>query len=392
MTPTRFFVSNLTGGIGLVLGVLLALLGGEEAEAQDGPSLRSVDRSVRVSVDPVAQYYETSGGQGITQLSTYLNASVPIGQRFLVQARAGYARTGGKQLTDVRGLTDATGRIQYAQPTGDGSVVVSATVNVPVGKDKLSKCDIGDDSCNQAEEDELRTTRLASRNFYDFRVSSYSRGLAVSPRITWAHSISDQLAIGIGAGYQYQRGFQPNEGLSSDSLYVPGDGMSIKGGADYKLTATSALGVDLSFRRYGTDEVGGTRRFNSGNQISGTARYLRRSGFTRIRIVARYANWDESEFGYRFGDDGPERDQVLPSHTMLLGGYKTRLTEGIDARIRISGHHYAETIQADRKIFGRLYVSPSFEVGEWVVVSPHGTATYGSFLGLGGGIRIGGTF
>ncbi len=380
----------LLGIVGFLVGAIFGFVLVEEGQAQNGPSLRSVDRPVRVAVDPVGQYYESDNGQTITQLSTYLRASVPIGQRFSVQARAGYARTGGDQLAEVQGLTDATGRVRYTQPAGDGSVVVSATVNVPVGKDQLSKCELGEDDCNRAEEDELATTRLTSRSFYDFRVTSYSRGFSVSPRVTWAFPVMDQLALGIGAGYTHQRGFQPNDRLDSDSLYVPGDGVSVNGGADYKLTETSALGVDLSFRHYGTDEVDGTRQFDSGNQISGTVRYVRQSGFTRIRVVARYANWDESEFGYRFGN--PSREQVLPSHTMVLGGYKTRLTDVIDARVRISGHHYDETIRDDRKIFGRLYVSPSFELGEWIVLSPHGRATYGSFLGVGGGVRIAGTF
>lgn len=377
MTPTRSFLVHLQRGVGPVLVLFLLMIGIEDGQAQSGPSLRSVDRPVRVSIDPVGQYYQTSDDQEITQLSTYLSASVPIGRRFTVQARAGYAQTGGNDLTTVQGLTDATGRVQYAQPAGDGSVVFSTAVNVPVGEDQLS-------------ERELTTTRIASRNFYDFRVSSYSRGWSITPRLTWAVPVNDQLAFGIGASYEHQRGFRPTSALSSDSLYVPGDGIGINGGLDYKLNESSALGVDLSFRRYGTDEIDGNRRFETGNQISGTVRYLRRSGFTTIRAVARYANWGESEFGYRFGD--PDRGDVLPSHAMVLGSYKTQLTEVIDIRVRASGHHYEDTIASDRKLLGRLHLEPSFDVGEWAALSPHGTATVGSYLGLGGGVRISGTF
>jgi hypothetical protein len=284
---------------------------------------------------------------------------------------------GGNQLTSVSGLTDATGRFMYAQPVGDGSVVMSATVNAPVGKSKLGQ-------------NELTTTRFISRNFYDFHVSSFSRGPSISPQVTYAFPVNDRLSIGVGASYQHYRGFQPNAGLSSDSLYTPGDGIGGNLGANYKLTETSALGVDVAFRRYADDEIEGQTTFDAGNRISGTVRYLRRSGFTTIRAVARYARWEESEFSFR--DGGPDQGQVIPTHAMVLGGYKTRLTEVTDLRVRVSGYRYNETEFSDTKTFGRAYVSPSFELTEQIAVAPHGTATYGSFLGLGGGVRIEGRF
>jgi hypothetical protein len=280
----------------------------------------------------------------------------------------------GGDPTQVQGLTDAMGRFMYAQPVAEGSIVMSATVNVPVGKSGL-------------DSDEFTTTRFFSRNFYDFEVSSFSRGPSVSPQVTYARPINDQLAIGVGIGYQHYRGYEPRDGGGE---YVPGDGVGGNLGVNYKLTETSAVGMDLAFRRYATDELDGQTTFDAGNRISGTARYLRRSGFTTIRVLARYARWDESEFSFQIGS--PDRGQVIPSHVMLLGGYKTRLTDSINLRARVSGYRYAETVQSDLKTFGRAYVSPSFELTEQIAVAPHGTATYGSFLGLGGGLRIEGQF
>jgi len=348
--------------------------------AQDGPSLRSVDRPIRVAVDPTYQYYETEDDQTLTELSTHLTASVPIGQRFTVQAQAAYARmdaeqlVGGEQTAQVRGVTDATGRVMYAQPVGEGSLVMSATVNVPTGKSKL-------------DSDELQTTRLVSQNFYDFRVSSFSRGLTVSPRVTYAVPLNDRVAVGIGAGYQHQRGFQPRAGGEE---YVPGDGLGVNGGLDYRLTDASALGVDVAFKRFAADRRAGQDSFDAGSRISGTLRYIVRSGFTTVRAVARYANWEESEFGYQSG--AAQREQIIPSHAMLLGSYETRLTERIDLELRASGHRYAETIQSDQKLFGRASVAPSFELTDQIIVSPHGTATYGAHLGGGGGLRLEGRF
>jgi hypothetical protein len=376
MNATRLFpVSALCT---LVVASLCAL--GGPVHAQDGPALRSVERPIRVAVDPTYQYYETESSQALTELSTHLSASVPIGRRVTVQARASYARmdaeqrVGDEPTAQVRGLTDATGRLMYAQPVGEGSLVMSTRVNIPTGKSKL-------------DDDELRTTRIISQNIYDFRVSSFSRGLTVSPRITYAVPLGDRVAVGIGAGYQYQRGFQPRAGGEE---YVPGDGLGVNGGLDYKLTEASALGVDLAFKRFAADQLAGRDSFDAGSRVSGTLRYIVRSGFTTVRAVARYANWEESEFGYRLGD--AERGQVIPSHAMLLGSYETRLTDRIDLELRASGHRYAETIQSDQKLFGRASVAPSFELTEQIVVAPHGTATYGSYLGAGGGIRLEGRF
>jgi hypothetical protein len=326
-----------------------------------------------VALDPVYQSYEASNGTVLNEASTYLTTSVPIGQRFTAQARIGYAQMSVGDTPAVQGLTDATGRFLYSQPVGEGSVVIAANLNVPTGKQQL-------------DADAIRTTRFISRNYYDFQVSSFSRGLSVSPQVTWAFPVNDRLALGVGAGYQYQRGYQPTQGLTSDSLYVPGDGIGANAGFDYKITETSALGVDLAVKRYQADRLDGTRRFNAGNRYAGTLRYLNRSGFTTIRAVVRYASWEESEFGYQVGD--PDRGQVIPSHAMVLGSYKTRLTDVIDVRVRASGHRYAETLQADAKTFGRLYVAPSFELTDEIVVSPHATGTYGSFAGVGGGVRI----
>ena len=373
----RFSRSRPLRALGAVLCVAV-MIGGlvtaRSGAAQTGPALRSVDRPVEVALDPAYQYYDTEAGRAFNQFSTRLTASVPIGQRVTVEGRFGYARVDGDRLSQIQGLTDAVGRVSYAQPMGEGSLVVGTTLNAPVGTQNLSA-------------EEFRTARLFSRNYYDVRVSSFSRGFSVSPHVTWAVPVSDRLAVGIGGGYQHQRGFEPR---ADRGEYVPGDGVEGNAGFDYKLTQASSVGVDVSVRRYEEDRLEGTRRFDAGTRVAGTLRYLFRSGFTTVRAVARYASWDESAFGYQFG--GANRGQVIPSHALVLGSLQTRLTEAVDLQVEASGHHYAETIQADAKRFGRLSVTPSVEVADGVILAPHGTATYGSYLGLGGGLRIEGEF
>ncbi len=361
-------------------GLVASLMGTRTAHAQsEGLSLRSVQRPVAVSVDPTYQVYETEGGQRLTELSTRLSASVPVTSRLTVRASGDYARMDGTGLTQVGGLTDMSGLVSYAQPVGDGSVVFSVRANAPTGKQELS-------------DTELETTRFISQNYYDFRVSSFSRGFSLAPQVTWAVPLSDRFAIGIGGGYQYHQGFRPQASLDED--YVPGDGIGANGGFDYKITEGSALGVDVAYRWYQTDQVGQTPRFDSGSRLAGTIRYLLRSGFTSVRAVVRYTNWEKSEFGFR--RQSSTLGQVLPRHGLVLTSYETRLAEGVRLQLRASGHWYGETIQespmGDRKILGRAHVSPSFEVGDGLILEPHGTASFGSYLSYGGGLRITGTF
>lgn len=358
---------------------MVGVLGTTPTVQAQETSLRSTQRPVRVVVDPTFQYYETEAGRELTELSTRLTVFVPIGDRFSVQAGGNYAQMDGDNLTEVSGFADATARITYAQPVGEGSVVFSARANLPTGKDELDE---------EEPNDELRTTRFISQNFYDFRVTSFSRGLSVSPQVTWAFPLTDRLAVGIGGGYQYQAGYRPQASLSED--YVPGDGIGVNGGLDYKITDASALGLDVAFRQFGTDRVGNTDQFDAGTRMAGTLRYLVRSGFTTVRAVLRFTRWEESKFRFQQGDSNEA--QVLPSNGLGLLSYQTRLTEDIRLHVRGSGHWYEDTIQEDEQIFGRAYVSPSFEFSEVVSVEPHGTATYGSYVAFGGGVRIVGKF
>lgn len=340
------------------------------------PSLTSERQPVRIAIDPTYQHYETEEDHALTEASTWLTAAVPIGRRFNAHVRVGYAQMGSDSLAQVRGLTDASVTGTYAQPVGDGSVVFALRVNAPMGKQELS-------------EEETVTSRLISENFYDFRVTSFSRGLAISPQITWAVPVGDRFALGIGAGYQHQRGYRPQANL--EDPYVPGDGLGANGGVDYRVTDQSALGLDVTYRRYRPDRVGESRRFDAGSRVAGTIRYLIRSGFTTGRIVARYASWEESEFGYELMR-GPDRDQVLPPHGMILGSYRTRLSQGTYLRMRLSGHWYGETLQSREKWLGRVRVQPSVELGDILTVAPHVQVTAGSYLGVSGGVRLEGKF
>jgi hypothetical protein len=356
----------------LLAAVLLLNSSIAESYAQNRPAFRAIHEPVRLSVDPTYQYYQTEDDRAVTQFGARVSAVVPLSRQVHIRAQGGFAQMGGDDLTSVQGVTDLRGSVVYASSLQEGTLVFGIDVNAPIGKQELTDA-------------ELETTRLASQNFYDFRVSSFSRGFSVAPRVTWARSMTDELAVGIGTSYQYQRGYRP--AATMETNYVPGSAFSLNTGFDYELTSQSALGIDLLFRHHATDQIDGADRFNAGNQLVGTVRYLYRDGFTTIRIIARYANWEDSEFGFQAAAQ-PERGQVIPSHGMAMAQYQTRFAAGYRLMVRASAHQYSETVQSDTQTIGRLRVAPSFQISDALTLAPHSTLTLGSFSGMTFGMRV----
>ncbi len=378
MDDLEFIPQRVIGGL-TVLALLLALAPVQKGYAQDGSGLlRSQDQPLRVAMIPVYQQF-TDEGQTVSELSSQLAMVIPLGQRVRVRARGQYASIEGKNLTRVNGLSDFRGTVTYAQPLGEGSLVFNLHANLPVGKRELSS-------------EQLQTTAFTSNNFYDYKVSSFGRGLGVSPSLTAAVPVTEQLVVGIGGAYQHQRGYRPAQGM--EELYIPGDAVEVKGGLDYQVSGSSLLGMDVAFQYHQTDRVGELDRFESGNKLVGRARYLVRDGFTSFRIVARYANWEESRFlpllrtndGFTTGT--PIRRRVIPSHGMGLVSYQTRFDSGLRLSARLSGHRYSETDVFDAKTVGSLRVSPSLKLAQTWVLAPHVKYTAGSFTGLEGGVRL----
>lgn len=349
----------------------------QEAYAQAG-MLRSQEQPIRVSLMPVYQQY-SDGDQSVSEMSSQLALAVPVSQRVNIRARANYASMGGDGLERVHGLNDVRGTVTYARSIGDGSLVFNLNTNIPVGKRELTP-------------GQLQTTGLISTNYYDFQVSSFGRGFSLAPSVTGAIPITDRLVAGLGGSYQHQRGYRPSQGME---LYVPGDAIEVKGGLDYQLSRSALLGMDLSFRRYNTDRVGGLDRFQSGNKLVGRLRYLFRKGFTTLRVLARYANWEESQLlpllqteDGSFTTGEPVNRRVIPSHGMGAVSYQTRFDSGLRVSVRVSGHRYSETDAFEAKRYGAIRIRPSVEIGDLFGVAPHVKFTAGSFTGIEGGIRL----
>jgi hypothetical protein len=345
------------------------------AEAQVEPgsaanALTSAERPIRVTIQPAYQRFDDSG-RTLTQWSAPLEMVIPFRERWQVSIRGSVASAGGNSLHTVSGLTDVRAAVSYAQPVGQGSVIINANVNAPTGKEELSQ-------------EEFITATLLSQNFYRFRVASFGQGWGAGTGITWALPVTESVVLGIGGAFQYRGSYDPVAALQQE--YDPAEEGRFTAGIDVQLTRMSALSADVSLFVYGTDTVGDVDQFNAGNHASVRVQYLRRADERTVRVVGQYRQQENSTLPVRAGSN--QERQVLPSHGMLRGRYSAPLSETLGLRVSAAGRWYGDTFAFDRKTVVTFRGGLEFEVGEGFEVSPGAGFTTGSFTGLEGSLRL----
>lgn len=362
-------------GSGLLLGSVQA-----QSVSQDygTGALTSQRQPARVILQPMYQYYEDDGIQ-VAEWSLPLQATIPLRESLQLSIRASMALAEGDSVGSasadnmgaVPGLGDVQASMSYTRKLGEGSLIMSAGVNVPTGKQELALA-------------EFTTATLLSRNFYDFRVPSFGQGLGLATGATWAFPLGDDLVLGFGGSFQFQGGFTPVEGM--DETYNPGNEVLITGGADYRLSRTSALSGDVALTLYGTDTLGDTDEFEAGNKITATVQFLRSQRHTTLRLVARYEGREKSTLPATVG--GATRLQLLPNQSTLRGSYTMQLSEGVRLEFGGTGRHFGETSATSSKTLITLSVMPQFDVGDELRLAPRAGYTEGSFTGLEGGLML----
>lgn len=351
-------------------------LGGRAAKAQVGSStadaLTTRDRPVQISIQPTYQRFEDED-QTLTQLSVPVVAVVPFKDRWQLSLRGSGASTSGENLETLSGLTDVRVALSYARSVGDGSLILNASVNAPVGKEDLTR-------------DEFNTARLLSRNFYRFRVASFGQGFGGGTGVTWAIPVTESIVVGIGGSFRYRGSYSPSVGRQEE--YDPGEEGRLTGGIDIQLDQYSALSTDVSFFTYGTDTVGSVDQFEVGNQFSVRMQYLRETDQT-LRIVGYYREQEKSVLPLR--SDANRELQVLPSQAKIQGRYTFGLGESVDLRMSAAGRWYDETTFESKTLL-TVVLEPRIAVGERLSVSPRVAYTIGSLTGLEGGLGLGAQF
>lgn len=349
---------------------LAAPAAGQLGPGQRAEALTSQEQPIRISIQPTYQQFD-DGALTLREWSVPLQATIPLGDRWQLSVRGSGASAGGERLTTVTGLSDVQTTLSSAWQLGEGSLILTANVSAPTGKEELST-------------PEFQTVRLLSRNIYPVRVPSFGQGLAAGGGATWAHPVTDGVAVGVGASFRYRGPFDPVVGLAGE--YDPGEETRLTGGVDVRLSRTSSLSGDLSLFLYGTDTVGGVERFAVGNQLAGRLQFADRRQDQRVIVTARYAGQEKSTLPVVQGQD--VTTQALPSQASLRGRYVREAGEIATLEAFAAGRWYGETAALSSKTVVTVGLEPQVEVTESVSITARGAYTTGSFTALEGGVGL----
>lgn len=374
------------------LPLLLCLAGmlATDLHAQPVPQyLTAQRRPVHVSLGVLYERYDGLAFQdgqeekdvSISQLSMPVSAFVPLGRRLSLSLLAAPATTTGDaaeaSLTSVGGMNDVQLGLLYQQEVGRGSIVANLGVNLPSGKTALS-------------EDEFATLFFLSQSAFEFRAPSTGLGLGLAPGVTWAVPLSDDLAFGLGAAYQYRGPYHPlaQADGSNAPAYDPGDELILTAGLDYRLTPTASVSGDVTYTRYARDKQGGDEIFQSGAKVTGTLMYRAYFGFNELRLVGRYRSKAPSSLLAAGQEFRKESEPTVPDQLLVQGLYRHRLsravTLGLVARTRLFG----DTLLFDRIQLYDLGLTPEIALSERLrlVLQLQGTA--GTFSGVETGLSM----
>ena len=374
-TPTNNPFARMTRLLLLFLFLSAGMTGfsGSIAFAQS-PNLYlgSEQQPIRIRTGAVFQQYADQDRR-LQQVAFPISAFVPITRNFAFSVFTNPALVSGESVAALEGMSDAQAALSYYQPIGEGSIVVSLSTNMPSGKKELTEA-------------EFATTTLISQDFYGFAVPVFGQGLNLSPGITFAYPLGENVVGGVGFSYQLKGSFKPVANMVDD--FTPGDELMITGGLDFKVGNSWALSTNVSYMMYQADELGAITVFESGDQAVATLQLLGNMGSNQARIIARYRTKAKSVLPA--GDEVITAPRTIPEQAQLLGTYTLSIQENLSATLISSIRHYQDTDFFTSKTLFDLGASPEVAFSETISAAMRFVYTFGSFPGveIGGGLAF----
>lgn len=300
-----------------------------------------------------------------------MSAFVPVGRRASFWLQTSQVTATGDDLETLSGFGDTQAGVTYTRPLGEGSLVSTLNVNLPSGKRELTR-------------DEFTTSILLSQTFFDFRIPGFGQGTNVSPSLTWAVPVQDDVVVGVGASYQYRGSFRPVQ--FDDSEYDPGDEMLVTGGIDLRLGRTEAVSGDVSYTLY-TDDSWGTQSFSPGNKVVASLQYLSYMGFDELRVQARYSSRAKTTLPVGAGLTS-EAQRLTPTHLNLLGTYRWRFSRDGAVRFLAQGRFFGEAEPYEAQNVVDVGMLPEWSLADALHLQGRFVYTAGSFSGLEAGVGL----
>ena len=356
-----------------VVTALLALAAAPQAQGPgEGLPLHVGAQRVPVQVTTGAVYQQfADDGAALGQLALPLTGVVPVTEGVGLSLRASYASASGDDLASVGGLADAQAAVSVHRALGAGAAVASLSVNLPTGG-------------GVATAEEAETAFLLGQGFYGFRLPSLGQGFNATPALTYAFPLSERLALGAGASYQYRGAFEPLGTV--DDPYDPGDEVLLTAGLDYRLTEASTLALDASYVHYGED-TWGALAYTTGDAVSVTAQWAAALGGHEVRVLGRVRRKADTEVP-------PETaallalDAAVPTQARLAGHVRLRLGERLYLGALAQGRYYDASEAFDAKTLLDVGVLPEYALTPGLRLTIRLGATVGDLRGFEAGAGL----
>ncbi len=301
--------------ITVLSGDVLAQLAGQDEDDVIG------QRGV-LQITPLFQRWSLDSA-AVSESSAGLFLYHPLSRVASVSLYGSFAATGG-DVTGLSGMTDVqlSGNY-YLERAG---LVFGLTIGVPSGRKKLS---LG----------EFQTSAVLAENVFRFQVPNFGSGFNVSPSVTWAIPVSDDLVLGLGAAFQYRGEYTPIENAGT---FKPGNEILGTFGLDVRLAEVSSIAFDVVYTRYGKDKLNGVDVFASGAKIRAAAQFKTSFDRNDLLVLATFRSKGKAEAGFG-GSLSPLQQRLTPNQGELLVAFTVRFTPRFSTQFQAEGRFFEKT-------------------------------------------------
>jgi hypothetical protein len=318
----------------------------------------------------------SSGGHKLSEASGTLSGYVPVGRAMSLAFRAGGASTAGDPAR-LSGLSDVT--VTWAYHVEQLNTVFTLNLNAPTGKKSMDR-------------DEFLTSVAVSQSLFNFNVPVFGQGFNVEPGAAWVFPVSDGVALGLAASYQYRGPYTPRSGLPS---YDPGDEITGSVGVDFRLSETASLSTDFALTNYSADKYDGNQVYASGNAYWMNLQYKQYVREDELTVVAGVRTKSK---GKTAGAGGlvDEKTRLEPGRLDIGVSYRRVFNTRVSMTFLLEGRLFENTslALAGSQVVG-IGVAPSFALGGGWYIPISVKFQYaklkegGSVTGIDAGIGVG---
>lgn len=304
-----------------------------------------------LSITPVFQSWSLGEDTTMSEFTTLLSLSQPIGNSTIVTLRASAASTGGDPAR-LNGLNDM--QIRATHSIEAARVVLSLGLNIPTGKTELTA-------------GEFATSMLLSSPALSWSMPGFGQGFNAQPGAVWAIPFSENVAGGLGVAYHYKGAFTSIKGYEE---FDPGDEIAITGGMDFQLAEATNLSADVLFTLYGNDKLGSVEVFKAGAKVVVSAQFNKALGRNELTILGRYRTRGKGEIGFA-GSLVSADEASEPNQVDIFGQFTVFMNTQLKIRFGIEGKVQSETPTelSAAALFGAR-VAPEVSLSRTITANP----------------------